>query len=68
MKNILVGYTGFVGGNIAAKHHFDGLYNSKNIMEALAQIQIYSCIPVFGQKCFWLTSFLRRTWSVWMKQ
>ncbi len=34
MKDILVGYTGFVGGNIAAKHHFEGLYNSKNIQEA----------------------------------
>lgn len=34
MKDILVGYTGFVGGNIAAKHHFEGLYNSKNIKEA----------------------------------
>ncbi len=34
MKEILVGYTGFVGGNIAAKHHFEGLYNSKNIKEA----------------------------------
>lgn len=27
----LIGYTGFVGGNIAAKHKFDDLYNSKNI-------------------------------------
>lgn len=34
MKDILVGYTGFVGGNIAAKHQFEGLYNSKNIGEA----------------------------------
>ena len=34
MKDILVGYTGFVGSNIAAKHHFEGLYNSKNIKEA----------------------------------
>lgn len=34
MKEILVGYTGFVGSNIVAKHHFDGLYNSKNIKDA----------------------------------
>ena len=34
MKDNLVGYTGFVGSNIAAKHHFEGLYNSKNIKEA----------------------------------
>ena len=47
MKNILVGYTGFVGGNIAAKYHFDGLYNSKNIMEAFGSnpdLLVYSGI------------------------
>ena len=32
--NALVGYTGFVGGNICAAGKFDGLYNSKNIEEA----------------------------------
>ena len=30
----LVGYTGFVGSNIAAKGDFDNLYNSKNISDA----------------------------------
>lgn len=30
----LVGYTGFVGSNLAAGHTFDGLYNSKNIQDA----------------------------------
>lgn len=30
----LVGYTGFVGSNLAAGHSFDGLYNSKNIAQA----------------------------------
>ena len=30
----LVGYTGFVGGNLAASGTFDGLYNTKNIEEA----------------------------------
>ena len=33
-KFALVGYTGFVGSNIAASYHFDGLYNSKNIEDA----------------------------------
>ncbi|MEG2500937.1 MAG: NAD(P)-dependent oxidoreductase, partial [Oscillospiraceae bacterium] len=37
MKTALVGYTGFVGSNIAAAHPFDGLYNSKNIKEAFGQ-------------------------------
>ena len=30
----LVGYTGFVGGNLRSSHPFDALYNSKNIKEA----------------------------------
>lgn len=30
----LVGYTGFVGSNIAAKGDFDAFYNSKNVKEA----------------------------------
>lgn len=30
----LVGYTGFVGGNLNSSHPFDCLYNSKNIKEA----------------------------------
>lgn len=34
MTNCLVGYTGFVGSNIAAKGTFDGLFNSKNIQDA----------------------------------
>lgn len=31
MKTALIGYTGFVGGNIANQYRFDDLYNSKNI-------------------------------------
>ncbi len=31
MQNTLVGYTGFVGGNLTAEHTFDHLYNSSNI-------------------------------------
>lgn len=34
MTSALVGYTGFVGGNLAATHRFDSLYNSKNITDA----------------------------------
>lgn len=33
MKTALIGATGFVGGNILARHAFDDLYNSKNIGE-----------------------------------
>ncbi|MEG1477716.1 MAG: NAD(P)-dependent oxidoreductase, partial [Oscillospiraceae bacterium] len=48
MKTALVGYTGFVGSNIAAAHPFDGLYNSKNIKEAFGQrpeLLIYAGLP-----------------------
>ena len=37
MRTALVGYTGFVGGNIAASCTFDGLYNSKNINSAFGE-------------------------------
>ncbi len=30
----IVGYTGFVGSNIAAHHNFDGMFNTKNIEES----------------------------------
>lgn len=32
-KSALIGYTGFVGGNLAAKHDFTDVYNSSNIAE-----------------------------------
>ena len=34
MKETLVGYTGFVGSNLAAAHTFTEQYNSKNITQA----------------------------------
>ena len=37
MKEYLVGYTGFVGSNIVAKHEFTGLFNSKNIETAYGE-------------------------------
>lgn len=37
MNSCLVGYTGFVGSNIASKFKFDKLYNSKNIQEAFGK-------------------------------
>lgn len=32
--DILVGYTGFVGGNLVKQHKFDKVYNSQNIKDA----------------------------------
>ncbi len=48
MKHTLVGYTGFVGGNLAAQHRFDNLYNSKNIADAFGAdngLVVYSGMP-----------------------
>ena len=48
MHTALVGYTGFVGGNLAASHTFDALYNSKNITEAYGtrpDLLIYAGVP-----------------------
>lgn len=33
MRTALIGYTGFVGSNLLASHHFDDRYNSSNIHE-----------------------------------
>ncbi len=44
----LVGYTGFVGSNLAASCKFDGLYNSKNIKDAYGtnpDVLYYSGVP-----------------------
>ncbi len=44
----LVGYTGFVGSNLASVGDFDGLYNSKNVKEAYGtnpDILFYSGVP-----------------------
>lgn len=44
----LVGYTGFVGSNLARSADFDGLYNSKNIEEAFGtqpDVLYYSGVP-----------------------
>ncbi len=48
MKSALVGYTGFVGSNLASSHSFDALYNSKNIDDAKGtnpDLLIFSGIP-----------------------
>ena len=48
MKEILVGYTGFVGSNINLNHKFDLVCNSKNIKEAYntnPDLLIYSGVP-----------------------
>ena len=45
---MLVGYTGFVGSNIAETHKFNFLYNSENISEAFGkkpELLVYSGVP-----------------------
>jgi hypothetical protein len=44
----LVGYTGFVGSNLAASHKFEGQFNSKNIADSYGgnpDLLVYSGVP-----------------------
>ena len=48
MKTALVGATGFVGGNLAASHAFDGLYHSTNVEKAYGthpDLLVYAGMP-----------------------
>ena len=40
--DVLVGYSGFVGSNLALHHKFNYYFNSKNIKEAMAFVLMYS--------------------------
>lgn len=47
-KEFLVGYTGFVGANLAIKHVFSGCFNSKNIADAFGghpDLLVYAGVP-----------------------
>ena len=37
MNDALIGYTGFVGGNLQNQRRFDFLYNSKNIEKDIVE-------------------------------
>ena len=48
MKTALVGCTGFVGGNLAARHPFDGLYHASNVADAFGtrpELLVYAGLP-----------------------
>lgn len=48
MRTALVGCTGFVGGNIAARHPFDGLYHSTDVEQAFGtkpELLVYAGLP-----------------------
>lgn len=48
MKTVLVGSTGFVGGNLAASYAFDGLYHSTNVEQAFGSrpdLLVYAGLP-----------------------
>lgn len=45
---VLVGSTGFVGGNLMASHHFDAVYHSTNIEEGFVRangLVVYAGVP-----------------------
>jgi hypothetical protein len=48
IMDYIVGYTGFVGSNLAASHNFDGRFNTKNIEESYGgnpDLLVYSGVP-----------------------
>ena len=48
MKTMLVGSTGFVGGNLAASHAFDGAFHSADIERAFGarpELLVYAGLP-----------------------
>lgn len=51
MRSALIGYTGFVGGNLALQYEFSDKYNSKNINEIVGQSYDFCvCAGVKAQK------------------
>lgn len=47
-KTVLVGSTGFVGGNLMASHHFDAVYHSSDVQDGFARqngLVIYAGVP-----------------------
>ena len=63
MSTALIGYTGFVGGNLAACHTFDDFYNSKNI--AAIQGREYDLIVCAGVQAvkWWANQNAAEDWS-----
>lgn len=55
MKSCLIGYTGFVGGNLDSQYKFDYKYNSKNINDIIGkEFDLVVCAGVRAQK--WLAN------------
>lgn len=51
MKSALIGYTGFVGGNLQLQYEFDDKYNSKNINDMIGKSYDFCvCAGVKAQK------------------
>jgi nucleoside-diphosphate-sugar epimerase len=51
MKRALIGYTGFVGGNLARQTQFSHLFNSQNICEAAAhRFELVVCAAPAAEK------------------
>ena len=51
MRNALIGYTGFVGGNLKLQYDFTEMYNSKNIQDMIGKsFDLCICAGVKAQK------------------
>lgn len=55
MAKALIGFTGFIGGNLAAQHRFDDLYNSTNVESLHGRMyDLIVCAGAPGRK--WLAN------------
>lgn len=59
----LVGFTGFVGGNLAQMTEFNGLYNSQNIGEIRGKSYSHVVISAVQAKKWWANQHPHEDWS-----
>lgn len=61
--NALVGYTGFVGSNLATQFHFDALYNSSNIESIAGQSFALLVFAGAQSKKWWANQNASADWA-----
>ena len=64
-NDLLVGSTGFVGGNLMAKHDFTAVCHSKDVAAQYGtrpDLCVYAGVPA---AMFWPTPIPKQTWRLW---
>jgi hypothetical protein len=62
-RSALLGYTGFVGGNINRQHKFDALYNSRNIDEIRGEHFHLMIVSAVQAKKWWANLHPNEDWQ-----